>query len=520
MDYYEARDTFEELENRKLYFPRESEIQKFYSGKIVFITGGTGFIGSVLVEKLLRCCPNIGKIYLLLREKRNKSAEERIEKIFDNEIFSKVKKMGVDYKSKVCLITGNCELSNCGMSEEDVNILRDEVHMIFHIAACLSMDSHLKKAYTMNVRATQDLLEIAKTMSKLEVFIYVSTAYSQAPNKHIEERFYDSTYNEDHLKHIVNSFNDEEIAAISPKLVGPWENTYGFTKAIAEGVIKKYCDKLPVVVARPSIVIGCDREPLQGWINNVYGVTGVTTAACSGFINVWCSDADKVADIIPADYATNPLIVIAWDYVCNRPSNIGMFEQRIYNIVCDPRRKTTWGEYMGLAEENGVRDKIAQNVVVGEYYFGLQKNILLFYLTVIFFHIPRGLVFDTILKLSGKKPRLINGYIKVQQFNLKIIPYGLSEWTYERRNFTRMLNSMSEQDRDIFYIDMSKLCWKEYHTKTVRAIRLYLLKDPYTTLDAARKKYEKFMYARRFIFCLLGGIGFNFILPLLKTPIF
>lgn len=43
------------------------------------ITGATGFLGSVLVEKLLRCF-GIKKMFLLIRSKNNESAKERIEK--------------------------------------------------------------------------------------------------------------------------------------------------------------------------------------------------------------------------------------------------------------------------------------------------------------------------------------------------------------------------------------------------------------------------------------------------------
>src|SRR5215813_4226188 len=36
-------------------------------GKTVLLTGGTGFLGKVIVERLLRCAPEIGRIYLLIR---------------------------------------------------------------------------------------------------------------------------------------------------------------------------------------------------------------------------------------------------------------------------------------------------------------------------------------------------------------------------------------------------------------------------------------------------------------------
>lgn len=53
-------------------------IRKFYDGAEIFITGGSGFVGKVLIEKLLRSCPRVEKIYLLMRAKKGTSAEERI----------------------------------------------------------------------------------------------------------------------------------------------------------------------------------------------------------------------------------------------------------------------------------------------------------------------------------------------------------------------------------------------------------------------------------------------------------
>jgi alcohol-forming fatty acyl-CoA reductase len=48
-----------------------SAIEKFFSGKNIFVTGVTGFMGKALVEKLLRSCPSIGNVFVLIRKKRN-----------------------------------------------------------------------------------------------------------------------------------------------------------------------------------------------------------------------------------------------------------------------------------------------------------------------------------------------------------------------------------------------------------------------------------------------------------------
>lgn len=54
-----------------------TSIPEFYTGKTLFITGATGFIGKVLIEKLLRNCSNLSQIYILVRSKKGVDPEVR-----------------------------------------------------------------------------------------------------------------------------------------------------------------------------------------------------------------------------------------------------------------------------------------------------------------------------------------------------------------------------------------------------------------------------------------------------------
>ena len=56
-------------------------VGEFYAGKTLMMTGATGFIGKVMLEKLMRCCPDIKKIFLLVRPKSGQRAAARIEEI-------------------------------------------------------------------------------------------------------------------------------------------------------------------------------------------------------------------------------------------------------------------------------------------------------------------------------------------------------------------------------------------------------------------------------------------------------
>jgi fatty acyl-CoA reductase len=61
-------------------------------GRNVFITGGTGFLGCVLIYKLLMFCPDIGKIYLLIREKRGVKHEQRLKDMRSHKLLVDVEK--------------------------------------------------------------------------------------------------------------------------------------------------------------------------------------------------------------------------------------------------------------------------------------------------------------------------------------------------------------------------------------------------------------------------------------------
>lgn len=59
-------------------------VKELYCGAEIFITGASGFIGKVLVEKLLRSCPDVKEIYLLMRPKKGQTGEDRIQQLTDN----------------------------------------------------------------------------------------------------------------------------------------------------------------------------------------------------------------------------------------------------------------------------------------------------------------------------------------------------------------------------------------------------------------------------------------------------
>lgn len=57
-------------------------MQHFYTDKVIFITGTTGFVGKVVLEKILRSLPEFKMIYIMVRSKKGQTGQQRLAEIF------------------------------------------------------------------------------------------------------------------------------------------------------------------------------------------------------------------------------------------------------------------------------------------------------------------------------------------------------------------------------------------------------------------------------------------------------
>lgn len=57
-------------------------VQQYYKGKTVFITGASGFMGKVLLEKIMYSCTEVKEIIMICRAKRGKTPESRLEDMY------------------------------------------------------------------------------------------------------------------------------------------------------------------------------------------------------------------------------------------------------------------------------------------------------------------------------------------------------------------------------------------------------------------------------------------------------
>jgi fatty acyl-CoA reductase len=63
-----------------------------YQNRNVLLTGTTGFLGKVLLEKLLYALPIVNRIYVLIRTKKGSKLNERFKReILDSPCFDRLK---------------------------------------------------------------------------------------------------------------------------------------------------------------------------------------------------------------------------------------------------------------------------------------------------------------------------------------------------------------------------------------------------------------------------------------------
>uniref|UniRef100_A0A1L8D6G7 Fatty acyl-CoA reductase n=1 Tax=Plutella xylostella TaxID=51655 RepID=A0A1L8D6G7_PLUXY len=286
-------------------------VAHYYAGKNVFITGSTGFMGKVLVEKLLRSCPDIGNIYLLLRPKKGQNSKERLDDFINNRVFDRLHSEAPHQLSKLRLVAGDILQAGLAASAEDVAELMRETHVLFHCAACVRFDQSIRDAVRLNTGGTQKILSLAEKMENLEVFVHVSTAYCRCELDTLEERLYGSKHQPRHVMDTVEWMDDELLRHLEPKIIDPQPNTYAYTKSLTEELVSQYEGKFPIAIARPSIVTASFKEPIPGWVDNLNGPTGLLVGAGKGVIRTMHCNADYKADVIPVDLVVNGCILLA-----------------------------------------------------------------------------------------------------------------------------------------------------------------------------------------------------------------
>jgi len=221
-------------------------IESLVAGGGVFITGATGFVGKVVLEKVLRCVPSVKHVFLLIRPRKGCSAQQRLEvEILDSKIFDRLKRqVGVEgfrgLAQKLVAIAGDITHAGCGVSASDFEIMSLSVKVVFHCAASIDFDERIDRAMELNVHGPLRMLELAFKFPELKTFVHVSTCYvnSNRPGETIEEKIYPLAFDPEQIISQVAKMQVQDLEKVPfTGFLREWPNTYTFTKNLAEYVV-------------------------------------------------------------------------------------------------------------------------------------------------------------------------------------------------------------------------------------------------------------------------------------------
>jgi alcohol-forming fatty acyl-CoA reductase len=163
----DENNNVEDFSNNPLITTRS--IKEYFDGTNIFVTGSTGFLGKVLIEKLLRSCDGIGKIYVLLRSKRGLGSEQRFDEFKKNKIFDNIREKIPEVLDKLVCVPGDINEANIGLDESDTKLLHDCIDIVFHVAATVRFNEPIKDAANLNTFGTQRVMELCTKMRNLKV---------------------------------------------------------------------------------------------------------------------------------------------------------------------------------------------------------------------------------------------------------------------------------------------------------------------------------------------------------------
>jgi len=170
-----------------------SEIVTYLRGKTLLITGATGFLAKAIVEKILRCAPEVGRVYLVVRSRRKKdgttlSARERVEgEILQSAAFARLREIHGDrfadvMSAKVHAVEGDLTLDHLGLEPDLYNRLAAEVNVVLTCAASVTFDEEIDAALQLNALGARRMLDFARACDDV-ILVHVSTAYVNGQSK-------------------------------------------------------------------------------------------------------------------------------------------------------------------------------------------------------------------------------------------------------------------------------------------------------------------------------------------------
>lgn len=342
------------------------------AGKRIAVTGATGFLGTALVERLLRCVPDC-ELVLVVRPGW-RGADERVRRdILRNDAFDRLRAAAAESGSvtfeeeaarRIQAVAGDVTQDGLGLDEAGRSRLA-ACDAVVHAAAAVSFDAALDDAVEVNMLGPVRVAEAMRAAGAAADahLIAVSTCYvagsrrGAAPEQLVDRSpfFVDvdwrgeadsarraradaeqASRTPERLAALARAARRELGAAGTPALTAKIESlrrrwvderlteagraraaslgfpdAYAFTKALGERALAETRGGVPVSIVRPSIIESALAEPRPGWIRGFRMAEPVIAAYARGLLKEFPGVPEGIIDVIPVDLVVSAILAVA-----------------------------------------------------------------------------------------------------------------------------------------------------------------------------------------------------------------
>jgi len=323
----------------------------------IFLTGGTGFVGQAILERLLFSHPGT-RMTLLVRGKGSQTGEARLAGLLRKPVFKNwIESVGGEEKARK-------EFARRVTAHEgslgNVGVLPDDIDVVLHSASTVSFDPPIDEAFDTNVGGAYGVYGALLASKGDPHVVHISTAYVGGIRKGIAPEA-SLTHNVDWRAEYEAAksararveLESREPQALREQLnkakarhgkTGPqavagfaeaartewvrerlvdygrtraeslgWTDVYTLTKAFAERAAEELWSQAGhrLSIVRPSIIESSLKHPFPGWIDGFKVADPLIIAYGRGQLPDFPGLPDSILDVIPVDFVVNAALAAA-----------------------------------------------------------------------------------------------------------------------------------------------------------------------------------------------------------------
>lgn len=451
------------------------------SGKSIFLTGSTGFLAKVFLEKILHVGSDVDKIYLLIRSKNFSHSLSRLENdVFSSPLFASLyEEMQSEnenhllqmLRNKIRFVAGDLSKPRMGVSTEDYMMLLANIDFVVNSAASTDFMNPLDEAVVTNTMSVNNIVAFVKSSQKAKL-LHVSTCYIHESQTELvketiplipkkakgkfplnESGSVDTKKIIASLDKIVQSINAKQFKNVEMKkeaLVKAghsyanslgWFNIYTFTKWLGESIIQENENNIRCTVIRPSIVESCLYGPTPGWIEGLKVADPLIYGVGVNKIPFFPGSYSTVLDLVPVDIVSNAMCLGLMEIAQKNESGVN-----IYQACSGGQKPLTLGLITDIVRSSFDTKYLSHRVMIPPF---------------IFWTITKSLV--AIQKIFGGKNQIkLKNIQRMLQMARIFEPYTNIKCSYDNSNLLKLHSQFRPEDQSLFPVSLENFNWQHY----------------------------------------------------------